>query len=144
MNLRTPTREVTLILPMAPDMEIVASQAVSALASYIGMSSDRVDEVRMAVVEACINAFEHSRATERKVDITFRLFGEAGAERLEIRVHDRGRGFSPAAVEEPRIEDKLKGERKRGWGLKIIQGLMDEVEILSGSQGTTVVMSKSR
>lgn len=144
MNLRTPTREVTLILPMAPDMEIVASQAASALASYIGMSPDRVDEVRMAVVEACINAFEHSRATERKVDITFRLFGEAGAERLEIRVHDRGRGFSPAAVEEPRIEDKLKGERKRGWGLKIIQGLMDEVEILSGSQGTTVVMSKSR
>ena len=144
MNLRTPTREVTLILPMAPDMEIVASQAASALASYIGMSPDRVDEVRMAVVEACINAFEHSRATERKVDITFRLFGEAGAERLEIRVHDRGRGFSPAAVEEPRIEDKLKGDRKRGWGLKIIQGLMDEVEILSGSQGTTVVMSKSR
>ena len=133
-----------MILPMAPDMEIVASQAASALASYIGMSPDRVDEVRMAVVEACINAFEHSRATERKVDITFRLFGEAGAERLEIRVHDRGRGFSPAAVEEPRIEDKLKGERKRGWGLKIIQGLMDEVEILSGSQGTTVVMSKSR
>lgn len=144
MNHRTPTREVTLILPMAPDMEIVASQAASALASFIGMSPDRVDEVRMAVVEACINAFEHSHASERKVDITFRLFGEAGAERLEIRVHDRGMGFSPAAVEEPRIEDKLKGERKRGWGLKIIQGLMDEVEILSGSQGTTVVMSKSR
>ena len=141
---RTPTREVTLILPMAPDMEIVASQAASALASFIGMSSDRVDEVRMAVVEACINAFEHSRAAERKVDITFRLIGEAGEERLEIRVHDRGRGFAPTAVEEPRIEDKLKGDRKRGWGLKIIQGLMDEVEILSGSQGTTVVMSKSR
>lgn len=144
MNHRTPTREVTLILPMAPDMEIVASQAASALASFIGMSPDRVDEVRMAVVEACINAFEHSHAAERKVDITFRLIGAAGAERLEIRVHDRGTGFSPAAVEEPRIEDKLKGDRKRGWGLKIIQGLMDEVEILSGSQGTTVVMSKSR
>lgn len=144
MNHRTPTREVTLILPMAPDMEIVASQAASALASFIGMSPDRVDEVRMAVVEACINAFEHSHASERKVDITFRLIGEAGAERLEIRVHDRGMGFAPAAVEEPRIEDKLKGDRKRGWGLKIIQGLMDEVEILSGSQGTTVVMSKSR
>jgi serine/threonine-protein kinase RsbW len=154
MQPRTPIREVTLILPMAPDMEIVASQAASAMAAFIGMSADRVDEVRMAVVEACINAFEHSRAAERKVDITFRLFGGAhpepqrdGAMRpdlLEIRVHDRGVGFVPAAVEEPRMEDKLKGDRKRGWGLKIIQGLMDEVEILSGSQGTTVVMSKSR
>jgi anti-sigma regulatory factor (Ser/Thr protein kinase) len=121
------------------------------MAAFIGMSADQVDEVRMAVVEACINAFEHSHATERKVEITFRLFGDVGPqrdgerpERLEIRVHDHGVGFSPSAVEEPRIEEKLRGDRKRGWGLKIIQGLMDEVEILSGSQGTTVVMSKSR
>jgi len=145
MTARTPIREVTLILPMAPDMEIVASQAASALAGFVGMSADRVDEVRMAVVEACINAFEHSHAVERKVDITFRLFGDsAGPERLEIRVHDRGVGFAPERVEVPRMEEKLRGDRKRGWGLKIIQGLMDEVEILSGSQGTTVVMSKSR
>jgi serine/threonine-protein kinase RsbW len=156
MKPRTPIREVTLILPMAPDMEIVASQAASAMAAFIGMSADRVDEVRMAVVEACINAFEHSHAVERKVEVTFRLFADAASAaereragsgrpgRLEIRVHDHGVGFAPAAVEEPRIEDKLRGERKRGWGLKIIQGLMDEVEILSGSQGTTVVMSKSR
>jgi len=144
MKPRTPMREVTLILPMAPDMEIVASQAASAMATFVGMSSDRVDEVRMAVVEACINAFEHSHASERKVEITFRLFGNAGPERLEIRVHDRGVGFQPDRVEVPNLAEKLKGERKRGWGLKIIQGLMDEVEILSGSQGTTVVMSKSR
>jgi len=137
-------REVTLILPMAPDMEIVASQAASAMATFVGMSPDRVDEVRMAVVEACINAFEHSHASERRVEITFRLFGAAGPERLEIRVHDRGVGFQPDRVEVPNLAEKLKGERKRGWGLKIIQGLMDEVEILSGSQGTTVVMSKSR
>jgi len=39
---------------------------------------------------------------------------------------------------------KLKADRKRGWGLKIIKGLMDEVEIDSGPRGTTVVMSKSR
>jgi len=144
MKPRTPMREVTLILPMAPDMEIVASQAASAMATFVGMSPDRVDEVRMAVVEACINAFEHSHASERRVEITFRLFGAAGPERLEIRVHDRGVGFQPDRVEVPNLAEKLKGERKRGWGLKIIQGLMDEVEILSGSQGTTVVMSKSR
>lgn len=144
MNDRSPLREVTLVLPMAPDMELVASQAASALAAFVGMSSDRVDEVRMAVVEACINAFEHSRAAERKVDITFRIWGGFEPERLEIAVHDGGVGFAPAEVEDPRIETKLRGDRKRGWGLKIIQGLMDEVRILSGSRGTTVIMSKSR
>ena len=144
MTERSPLREVTLVLPMAPDMELVASQAASALAAFVGMSSDRVDEVRMAVVEACINAFEHSHADERKVDITFRIWGGREPESLEIRVHDGGVGFAPTEVEDPRIETKLRGDRKRGWGLKIIQGLMDEVRILSGSRGTTVIMSKSR
>jgi serine/threonine-protein kinase RsbW len=144
MPATTPLREVKLVLPMAPDMELVASQAASALAVWVGMAADRVDEVRMAVVEACINAFEHSQAPERKVDITFRVFGDGSPDRLEIRVHDNGVGFSPAAVEVPKIEQKLRGARKRGWGLRIIQGLMDEVRIQSGARGTTVVMSKSR
>jgi anti-sigma regulatory factor (Ser/Thr protein kinase) len=34
--------------------------------------------------------------------------------------------------------------RKRKHGLRIMQGLMDEVEIVSGSEGTTIVMSKLR
>jgi len=140
----TPLREVTLVLPMAPDMELVASQAASALAGWVGMSADRIDEVRMAVVEACINAFEHSHSEERRVDITFRVFGDGSPDRLEIVVHDSGVGFKLADVEVPKIEEKLRGERKRGWGLRIIQGLMDEVQILSGDQGTTVTMSKSR
>ncbi|KAB2958595.1 MAG: ATP-binding protein [Thermoanaerobaculia bacterium] len=144
MTERSPLREVTLVLPMAPDMELVASQAASALASFVGMSADRVDEVRMAVVEACINAFEHSHSADRHVDIVFRVWGERQPDRLEIQVHDGGVGFSLADVEDPHIEKKIRSGRKRGWGLKIIQGLMDEVRILSGSKGTTVIMSKAR
>ena len=144
MTGRTRLREVKLTLPMAPDMEIVASQAASSLASFIGMTPDRVDEVRLAVVECCINAFEHSRSEDRKVDITFSLLGDAEPDTLEIAVHDEGVGFSVNDVEEPRIEAKLRGSRKRGWGLKIMQGLMDEVKILSSSHGTTVVMCKTR
>lgn len=147
MTGRTRLREVKLTLPMAPDMEIVASQAASSLASFIGMTPDRVDEVRLAVVECCINAFEHSRSQDRKVDITFSLLGDdPGTEpdTLEIAVHDEGIGFSVNDVEEPRIEAKLRGSRKRGWGLKIMQGLMDEVKILSSTHGTTVVMCKTR
>ncbi len=144
MSGRSRLREVKLTLPMAPDMEVVASQAASSLAAFIGMSPDRVDEVRLAVVEACINAFEHSQSPERKVEITFCLIGDREPDCLEISVHDHGVGFAFSEVEEPKIEAKLKGSRKRGWGLKIIQGLMDEVRILSGTNGTTVVMSKSR
>ena len=137
-------REVTLTLPMVPDMEIAASKTATAMAEFMKMSPDRIDEVRMAVVEACINAFEHSHAGDNQVRITFAVIGTGEPEKLEIRVQDSGVGFSRAGVATPRIAEKLKSNRKRGWGLSIIEGLMDEVEIASGADGTTVVMRKRK
>jgi serine/threonine-protein kinase RsbW len=137
-------REVTLALPMVPEMEIEASKTATAIAEFMRMSPDRIDEVRMAVVEACINALEHSRAADREVYVTFEVLGEKDPEKLRITVRDTGVGFSPEELAEPTMEEKLKSQRKRGWGLKIIRGLMDEVEIHSNSNGTTVVMSKLR
>jgi serine/threonine-protein kinase RsbW len=137
-------REVTLTLPMMPDMEIAASKTATAMAEFMKMSPDRIDEVRMAVVEACINAFEHSHSPDRKVYMTFEVLGEEEPESLRITVRDTGVGFQPEDIAEPHIEDKLKAMRKRGWGLKIIRGLMDQVEIHSGENGTTVIMSKAR
>ena len=137
-------REVTLALPMVPEMEIEASKTATAIAEFMRMSPDRIDEVRMAVVEACINALEHSRAADREVYVTFEVLGEKDPEKLRITVRDTGVGFSPEELAEPTIEEKLKSQRKRGWGLKIIRGLMDEVEIRSNPTGTTVVMSKLR
>lgn len=133
-----------MALPMVPEMEIEASKTATAIAEFIGMSPDRIDEVRMAVVEACINALEHSRAADREVFVTFEVLGDKDPEKLRITVRDSGVGFAPEELTEPTIEEKLKSQRKRGWGLKIIRGLMDEVEIHSGSEGTTVVMSKLR
>lgn len=140
-------REVTLALPMIPEMEIEASKTATAIAESIRMSPDRIDEVRMAVIEACINAFEHSRASDQEVFVTFEVVGELGAndpQKLRITVRDHGVGFSPDAIPEPVIQEKIKSHKKRGWGLSIIRGLMDEVEIRSGESGTTVVMSKMR
>ena len=137
-------REVTLTLPMLPDMEIAASKTVTALAEYMEMSPDSIDEVRMAVVEACINAFEHSKSPEGKVLLTFSVLGKAEPEKLQIRIEDSGVGFKPGSIEDPKIENKLTAKRKRGWGLKIIRSLMDEVDIQSGENGTTVIMSKYR
>jgi serine/threonine-protein kinase RsbW len=138
-------REVQLTLPMAPDMEIAASKTATAMAELMSMSPDKIDEVRMAVVEACINAIEHSQAADRKVALTFEVLGNEAAQPqiLRITVRDGGVGFAPDRVEEPSIEEKLTAARKRGWGLKIIRGLMDQVEIDSGASGTSIVMTKA-
>lgn len=137
-------REVTLTLPLAPDMEITAGKTATAMAELMSMEADRIDEVRMAVVEACINAIEHSHSADQKVQLTFEVLGGAEPESLRITIRDAGVGFAPGEVEEPTMEDKLKATRKRGWGLKIMKGLMDDVQIRSGSNGTMIVMTKSR
>lgn len=138
------SQEVNLTLPIRPNMEMTASKTATSLAESMGMSADKVDEVRMAVVEACINAFEHSRAEDGKVYVTFQILAEEEPQKLQIKVEDTGVGFTPEDVEKPRIEDKLKAQSKRGWGIQIIKGLMDEVEFHSGDKGTVVVMRKLR
>jgi serine/threonine-protein kinase RsbW len=137
-------REVMLALPMVPEMEIEASKTAAAIAESMRMSPDRIDEVRHAVIEACINALEHSHAVDREVFVTFQIVGEAGdPEKLRIMVRDNGIGFSPDE-EEPIMGGRRMMPQKRHHGLKLIRGMMDEVEIQSGADGTTVVMSKMR
>lgn len=132
-----------MTIPVAPEMEIVATAQVAALGEYVAMPRDKIDEVKLAVVEACINAFEHADCRDEQLHLTFRLGREpTGREWLEVEVLDKGKGFDHATVESPNLEKSLASHRKRGWGLQIIKGLMDDVEITSGEWGTRILMRK--
>lgn len=134
-------REVQRVLPMEPDRELEAGEMASALAESVNMDPDRIDEVRMAVHEAFINASEHSRAPDRQVYVTVALEGEGVPEALRITVRDTGTGFTTRSLRGTMREPR-ELPRKRGWGLTIIRRLMDEVEISSNEQGTMIVMFK--
>lgn len=144
-------REIHLTIPVAPEMEIAATAQVAALGEWMELGRDKIDEVKMAVVEACINAFEHSGTLDHKVELKFRVAtegdaGDAGGARtfLEVDVLDNGHGFDPTRVTAPLIGEKLRAPHKRGWGLRIIRSLMDDVRIVSGERGTMIVMRKYR
>ena len=140
------SREVHLTIPVAPEMEIAATAQVAALGEWMEMSRDKIDEVKMAVVEACINAFEHSATPDRKVELSFRVEAEEGGRGayLEVDVADSGHGFDPTRLKTPEIAAALRSSRKRGWGIKIIESLMDDVRIESSEHGTRIVMRKYR
>jgi len=105
------------------------------------VQSVEADEVRMAVIEAVINAIEHGRSDKGRVQISFST-GSAPA-RLAVTIGDSGAGFDPARVKAPVISEKIgTTQRKRGWGLKIMRSLMDEVVIDSSDQGTRVTLIK--
>ena len=130
---------VDLSIPMLPDMELTATTVAESLGAFIGLEQTKIDEVKMALIEACINAFEHSRSRERRIDLSFKITDKA----MTITIGDGGDGFDMDEALR-RIEDKRDKGEKRGWGLTIITELMDEVDIDSGASGTLVKMSKYR
>lgn len=135
-----PLKEVELIIPMMQDMELTATQTASSVAQYMKFDEDRIDEVKIALIEAIINAFEHSKSQDGKVHIRFLI----GDDSLTVIIQDHGEGFDLSRVEKPEIESKLHAEYKRGWGLMLIENLMDQVYIETNENGTTLVMSKFR
>src|SRR5215831_2685074 len=86
------SREVSMTIPVAPEMEIVATAQAAALGEHIGMARDKIDEVKLALVEACINAFEHAQSRDERLHLKFRLGREeGGAHWLEVEVFDQGK-----------------------------------------------------
>ena len=97
-------------------MEIVATAQAAALGEHVGMSRDKIDEVKLALVEACINAFEHAHTRDEQLHLTFRLGrDEGGGDWLEVEVFDKGRG-SISAREEPSIGEDVPGQPQAGVG----------------------------
>ena len=131
---------VELKLPILKDMELVATHTSDVVAKHMNLSEEKSAEVSMALIEACINAFEHSE-TKEDVFIHFIISDE----NLKIKVIDKGVGFDSSSIKLPNIEKKLgTQERKRGWGLMLIKELMDSVDFESDHTGTTLTMVKKK
>jgi len=133
-------REIELTIPILPDMEITATHTATSVAEYMKFDADRIDELKMALIEAIINAFEHSKSRDGKVRIKFLI----GDDNLTVIIQDHGQGFDIQEIEKPEIASKLRSSYKRGWGLMLIEKLMDTVYVESNEHGTTLVMSKNR
>ena len=129
---------VELKLPVIPDIELSATKTAEVISRHMNLSEEKTGEISMAIIESCINAFEHSKTKE----IFIHFIVET--DKLTIKVQDRGIGFDKSKVEIPNIENKLNAERKRGWGLQLVSELMDTVEYDSDETGTTVTMTKKR
>ena len=139
---RSRERRMELTLPMIPDIEIAAARAAGNLARELGMSPERIDEMAHAIIEACINAREHGCCLDQRIYLRFVGTPDSnGGARIEVWITDHGRGFDP--VKAGTQAGTPGTPQKRGWGLAIMKAHMDEVEIFSGSGGTTIRMVKT-
>lgn len=128
---------VELHIPSMLGYEQVAMESAASVAKIMGFTQDRIEDLKTAVSEACINAIEHGNKQNAAMKVIVALTIEES--KLQIDVHDGGKGI-PGEIKKPSIEEKLAGkDTTRGWGMFLIKSLMDEVafETKPGSGSVT-------
>ncbi|HEV2136653.1 MAG TPA: ATP-binding protein [Terracidiphilus sp.] len=124
---------VEVRLPSRMGYEKVAMSTASAVAKLMGFREDRVEDLKTAVAEACINAIEHGNRLNEGLSVGVVLSAEA--DKLEVKVIDDGKGISKRPAK-PDIDRKMHGEEDpRGLGMFLIQALVDEAEWVAGTEG---------
>jgi len=127
--------EFLVVVPMGEDNELIAASTAEQIARRLTFRPEAINQIKTAIVEACINASEHSFSPDRKIYQRFRV----ESDRLVITISSRG--IVPANLNGANSGAEAAEER-RGWGLKLIRTLMDEVEFERVDEGTSLRMTK--
>lgn len=132
---------VELRLPNRPEFVAVARLAVSAIASRMNFDIEAIEDIKVAVGEACNNAMEHGCPVSAGSEM-INLKCELEADQLIITVHDSGDGFDPATAVRQHPHGTMTLS-ERGLGMLLIESLMDDVAFTSmAGDGTQVRMVK--
>lgn len=116
-----------------PEYVSIIRLTTSGIANKVGFCIDDIEDLKVAISEACTNAIKHS------LDDRFTIIYSMIENGLTIEIIDNGKGYDRSTVSEPDI-DNLK---ESGMGLFIIESLMDEVIVESQEgKGTSIKMTK--
>ncbi len=126
---------IELRLPSRLGYERVAMDAAASLASRMGFETDRVAALKTAVSEAVTNAIEHGNQHNEAMKVVVLL--TVRGDELIVSVTDQGHKAIDAAYVNrvPQISEAMKRDDKGGWGIWLIQELMDEVEFTTAPSG---------
>ncbi|HEY5256809.1 MAG TPA: ATP-binding protein [Candidatus Baltobacteraceae bacterium] len=121
---------VELRIPGKAEWVAVARLAVSAVASRLKFSIEEIEDIRLAVAEACTDSIQHA-CGQGQIDIWCESVGNA----LRVRVRREGTADKTAVSD---ADDEVSG-----LGIFLVRALMDEVEYsVHPERGTDLTMVK--
>jgi serine/threonine-protein kinase RsbW len=102
----------------------------------IRFGTSEIHEIQLVLQEACINVIRHSHPDGRSEPVRVRfLFDERG---MIVEIIDRGKGYDPESVPEPRPEDLQEG----GYGVFIMKQAMDRVDTRRDEDGFVLSLTR--
>lgn len=130
-------KEYELTIPVGDQTELIAAHALEEISRRYDFPPRAVNQMKTALVEACINAAEHGLVPDGKIYQKFAV----GSRKVVITVSNRGLRLADRIATGTADQSEL-GEGRRGWGLNLIRGLMDDVRVEPVEDGTRIVMTK--
>lgn len=127
---------VKFSVPGKPEYVGTIRLAISSLANCAGFDIEAVEDIKVAVSEACTNVICHCKPNKEDC---YEVACEVGDGRIIISVVDRAGGYDLTKYQRPVMDNPKEG----GLGIFIIKALMDEVDIFSElGTGTSIKMVK--
>jgi serine phosphatase RsbU (regulator of sigma subunit)/anti-sigma regulatory factor (Ser/Thr protein kinase) len=127
-----------------PGNERQAMTLVADAVAGLGLQTDRLERLKTAVAETAMNAIEYG--SQGRADVPVRIVVLATEDAVTVRITDRALGGAiPSDPETPDLEAKLAGLQKpRGWGLFLIEQMVDRVTVEPDEAGQAVVLLMRR
>jgi serine/threonine-protein kinase RsbW len=122
-----------LKIPSRTDCLQLIRNFVATVADKAGLEPELVDQVELAVDEACSNVMLHAHGRDSTKQIS--VVVELGSEQLVIGILDEGKPFDPTSVPSPDLDAHLARHQSGGLGIYLIRRLMDEVEYRRDAAG---------
>ena len=126
---------VELEVPSSPEYVAIVRQAVEGIARRMDFDEVQIEDLKLAVGEACTNAVRHGCAKDELQHIAIRCTVLTDGLSVEIR-----NGIADCDV--PLVPVKPDLTREGGLGLYLIRKLMDEVDIVWEPETAVVRMLK--
>ena len=102
---------------------------VSINSSEAGLSTDDIENVMLAVDEACTNIIKHAYHLNPEGEISIKI--ERNADKILISIIDYGSTFNPESVPDPDLQKYYRNGRVGGLGMYLMKTLMDDVKYIS-------------
>ena len=116
---------------------------VASIVAGLGLEGERLERLKTAVSEAAMNAIEHGNKGDPDLPVVISVL--ADNEKILVRIRDQGGGRSIPDPVMPNLEAKLAGEQSpRGWGLFLIEKMVDAMRTSTDDQHHTIELEMSR